>query len=519
MKNKSIIGLIEIISMFFLMISCDGEHQKGAEKMSDMDKQNQTVFKSSLAGNWYSANSADLKEQIKNLFEKATSQDKRRTEAVALILPHAGYRYSGETAAYGLKALTKNYKRIVIIGPSHCVSMQNVLSVYDVPYYETPLGRVAVDSEFIAELLKHSIFQDIPAAHKTEHSAQIQVPLLQYCQKDFKIVPIIAGQCSADVVAKAGRILKELVDDDTLVIASSDFVHYGTRFAYVPFTENVPEQIKKLDYGAYEFISQLKVGEFLEYIEKTGATICGYIPVAILLSMLPESSEASLIKYSTSGEITGDYDNSVSYLSVAFYGAWDKRGEVKPENADTELTEGDKKLLLSLARKSLVYFLEKRKVPELPDLNIEINSRLEQQRAVFVTLKKDGNLRGCIGEIFPRQPLYNSVISNAINAGVYDPRFNPVSREECDELSIEISALTVPHEVSSYDKIRIGTDGVVLRKHGRSAVFLPQVAPEQGWNLEQTLTHLSLKACLPADAWKKEAAFLTFQAVVFGEEE
>jgi AmmeMemoRadiSam system protein A len=143
---------------------------------------------------------------------------------------------------------------------------------------------------------------------------------------------------------------------------------------------------------------------------------------------------------------------------------------------------------------------------------------MKQPRAAFVTLTENSQLRGCIGEIFPSQPLYKSVISNAINAAVHDWRFPPVTKNECDSIDIEISALTVPVSIASPDQIRIGIDGVVLSKNGHSAVFLPQVAPEQHWNLQQMLSNLSLKAGLPADAWKEGATFSVFQAEVFGEE-
>jgi AmmeMemoRadiSam system protein A len=140
------------------------------------------------------------------------------------------------------------------------------------------------------------------------------------------------------------------------------------------------------------------------------------------------------------------------------------------------------------------------------------------QRAAFVTLKKNSQLRGCIGDVFPQRPLFKSVILNAINAGFNDPRFPPVTAAECNDIKIEISALTVPAPIASWKEIRIGVDGVVLNKDGHSALFLPQVAPEWGWDVNQMLSNLSLKAGLPADAWKEGASFLVFQAVVFGEE-
>jgi len=310
----------------------------------------------------------------------------------------------------------------------------------------------------------------------------------------------------------AGKVLKGLMDDDTLLLISSDFTHYGPNYEYLPFKDNIPAKLDELDSGAYEMIGKKDFDGFLKYIQKTGDTICGHVPIETLLSMLPETSKAVKIDYSTSGRISGDYENSVSYFSIAFSGAWGaKKGEA--------LTDGEKKMLLELARKTIVYYLEKNKHPAPAELGLVITEGVKERRAAFVTLKEKGELRGCIGEIFPSQPLYESVISNAVNAAVSDPRFNAVTKDEVKNLSIEISALTPPEKIDSYKDIRIGTDGMVLKKSGRSAVFLPQVAPEQGWDLETTLTYLSRKAGLSADAWKEGASYLTFQAEVFGEQE
>jgi hypothetical protein len=476
-----------------------------------------SVLRSSLAGNWYPADAGTLNKQIEGFFEKAAVEP--INNVIALILPHAGYQFSGQTAAFAIKTTGKKYKRVIVIGPSHRVPMEEVLSVPRATHYETPLGQIPLDVEFIDKLLKHSIFQNIPQANEYEHSTQIEVPLLQYVQKDFKLVLIVAGDCSFETIGKASAILKSLVDDDTLVIASSDFTHFGPNYGYVPFKENIPEQLKQLDMGAYEHIKALDCKGFLEYRRKTGSTICGYIPIAILLSMLEPSVETKLIKYTTSGELTGDYTNSVSYLSVAFSGRWGNSSEIEPEASVHELSEEDKKQLLSLARKSLVHFLQRQQIPNASELNITVSDAMKCQRAAFVTLKKNFQLRGCIGDIFPRQPLYKSVIFNAITAGVHDRRFLPVTEAECNDITIEISALTTPEPIVSPAEIRIGIDGVVLNKNGRSAVFLPQVAPEQGWDVNQMLTQLSRKAGLPADAWKEGANFLVFQADVFGENE
>jgi AmmeMemoRadiSam system protein B/AmmeMemoRadiSam system protein A len=475
-----------------------------------------TILKSSLAGGWYSADAGALGRQIDDMFLKAETAP--IDNVIALILPHAGYQYSGLTAVTAIKAIDRKYERIVVIGPSHRVPMENVLSVAYATEYQTPLGSVPIDMEFVNKLLEYPVFQNIPQAIEYEHSVQIEVPLLQHKWQDFNLVMIVAGDCSPETIKRAADILKSLVDEDTLVVVSSDFVHYGPDYNYLPFKKDIPEQLKKLNAGAYKFIEAVDCNGFLEYRRRTGATICGFIPIGILLSMLPSLAQAKLVNQTSSGEIMGDYTNSVSYLSIAFSGKWENTSKIKPQLHSRQLTEEDKKKLLILARKSILYFLRNHRPPQQSDLNVEATEAMREIRAAFVTLEKNSELRGCIGDIFPRQPLYKSVISNAINAAVNDWRFKPVTMEECNDIQIEISALTVPQPVASPNQIRIGVDGVVLNKNGRSAVFLPQVAPEQGWNTSQMLTNLSLKAGLPPDAWKENTSFLVFQAVVFKEE-
>ena len=475
----------------------------------------EVVLRSSLAGKWYPADAGTLSKQIEGFFQKAQAES--INNVIALILPHAGYQFSGQTAVEGIKAANKKYSRVVVIGPTHYVPMEEVLSVPRVTHYETPLGQIPLDVEFIDELLEHSLFQNVPRAHRYEHSVQIELPLLQYVQKDFKLVPIVAGVCSLKTIKKASGILRSLVDDETLVIASSDFTHFGPNYGYLPFKDNIPEQIKRLDMEAYEYIASSDSDGFLKYKQRTGATICGCVPIAILLSMFSEPVEAHLIKYTTSGELIGDFTNSVSYLSAAFSGTWASNPQIEPQADGSKLTEHDKKQLLTLARKSIIYFLRKRQLPQVFDLDITISDATREPRAAFVTLKRNFQLRGCVGDIFPRRPLYRSVIVNAINAAVNDRRFRPVTEEECSDIAIEISALTAPKIVASPDDIRIGIDGVILNKDGKSAVFLPQVAAEQGWDASKMLTHLSLKAGLAADGWRKGASFLVFGADVFGE--
>ena len=171
------------------------------------------VLKSTLAGTWYKADPDALRADLASYFEKAAVEPKE--DVIALVLTHAGYQYSGPTAACGVKSLGRTYQRVVVIGPTHRLPMEDMFSVPRATHYETPLGRVPLDVEFADKLLKYPLFQDVPAAYQEEHSVQIEVPLLQYKLRDFKLVLVVAGQCSYDTVAKAGRILASLIDTDT----------------------------------------------------------------------------------------------------------------------------------------------------------------------------------------------------------------------------------------------------------------------------------------------------------------
>jgi AmmeMemoRadiSam system protein A len=177
------------------------------------------------------------------------------------------------------------------------------------------------------------------------------------------------------------------------------------------------------------------------------------------------------------------------------------------------LSQEHKKALLSFARKTIEQFLNSETIPPARGFD----PILENRQGAFVTLKKHGELRGCIGHMAEDLPLCQVVGMMALQAAFNDPRFTPVKLSELPEIEIEISVLTPSQKVKSPEDIVIGRDGVILRKDGRSAVFLPQVAPEQGWNIEEMLSHLSRKAGLSSDSWKKDAEFYTFQAVAFSE--
>jgi len=446
-----------------------------------------------------------------------------KSPVIALIQPHAGYDYSGKVAAFGAAQIAGgSYKRVVILGPSHRAYLKNQVCVPEQSTaFSTPLGSVPVDVDFVAKLSSWTCVTPSDRIQSVEHSVQMQLPFLQSTLKDFKIVPIIVGDLDRETADTFAASLKAMLDESALVVVSSDFTHYGPNYGFVPFEGDVKPKLHEIDMGAFKRIKELDAVAFDSYVRETRDTICGEKPIYLLLKMLPSDAEVLQLKYSSSGEVTGDFTNSVSYFSIAFGGKWGKSEPVaisskKPEKPSL-LSDSDKKALLQIARKSMAHGVRSGGALSAESCDVEISQAMKEQMGAFVTLKENGELRGCIGEIFPTRSLCDAVAARAVDSALHDSRFEPVRAEELSKIEIEISALTVPKPVSSYKDIEIGRHGMVLYKAGRSAVFLPQVAPEQGWTLEQTLTHLSLKAGLAPDAWKKGATFQVFEAIVFKE--
>jgi hypothetical protein len=477
------------------------------------------VLASPLAGQWYEADPEKLKAEIDGYLAKAEAPALDPVQA--LILPHAGYKYSGQIAACGIKTIAgKKFSRVVVMGPSHHFPLENFASVpAGYTHYSTPLGELPIDTQFIAALKQHPQFKTVHGALEQEHSVQIEVPLLHRALGEFQLVPIVVGQLDKDAAQSMAQVLRGLVDAETLVVASSDFTHYGADYDYVPFKDNVLDNLKKLDMGAWDYIEKKNYNGFIDYVDQTRDTICGRAPIAVLLAMLPGASQPHLVKYDTSGNLTNDTTRSVSYLSIAFTGKWEKAAPPAPAAtaATQTLSDEDKAQLLALARARLETYVKTQREADPDELGIKITPGMSQVMGAFVTLKEKGELRGCIGEIFPRRPLYKAVMDHAINSGVKDHRFSPVSPKELPLLEYEISALTEPRPIPAYTDIVLGKHGMVIEKDGRTAVFLPQVAPEQGWTLDETLTQLSRKAGLPADAWKSGASWTVFEAIVFNE--
>jgi MEMO1 family protein len=471
-----------------------------------------------LAGTWYPSEKSELSVTIASYLSKAMPPGLTHRPLVA-VLPHAGYVYSGSTAAWGYKSLASaRPDLIVIIGPSHRTAFPGC-SVHEIDYYETPLGKVKVAREIAEKLSREPGFTKAQSAFMQEHCIEIQLPFLQSIygermERDCPILPVLAGTIDQATIPAIARALARYIAParEPLVIVSSDFTHYGPRFGYLPFPggAGIQDRLHRLDKGAIDCILK-KDGKCLSgYAEKTGITACGLNPLLIALSLPMEMGEARLLKYDTSCNVTGECDDSVSYAAIIIEG-----GSAQATAAAINIPQGDRAFLLALARNNIRSHLASGHTVAVRESSLPASCR--ERRGVFVTLTSRGDLRGCIGTITGTVPLWRGVIDNSYNAAFSDPRFPPLGPDELSSVRIEISVLTEPRIISSPGEIVVGRDGIIIEMGGRRGLLLPQVAMEYGWSVEEFLAHACRKAGLPDDAWRRGAVIYTFQALVFGE--
>jgi len=473
-----------------------------------------------LAGTWYPGRKAQLVRKVDGLLEGA-GKPKARGRLCALIAPHAGYAYSGRVAGHSFGQIGgRKFGRVIVLAPSHHARFRG-FSIMDVDAYETPLGQVPLDRDVCDALARSKLHVRADRYHSSEHSIEIELPFLQRTLGKFQLVPILVGGLGAGDADEIAKAIEPYMSPETLVLVSSDFTHYGRRFAYAPFTTNVEDNLRKLDMGAVDLILRKDAAGYARYLTETRATICGRNPIAILLRLLPDDAKGELLKYDTSGRITGDWTNSVSYVSIAFT-APAGRGNPTMNETQGVLNVEEKKTLLRLARSAIDAYLRTARPPTVDGSRLP--PRLKARAGAFVTLKKDGRLRGCIGRIgYPEiadrlPPLYETISLMAIQSATGDYRFPPVRKREMKGIHIEISVLSIAKEVGGPADFEVGELGIIIRKGRRSAVFLPQVAPEQGWTRDQTLRQLCRKAGLPEDEWTKPGMeFFVFTAQVFDE--
>lgn len=443
-----------------------------------------------VSGQFYSADPKKLTLEIEKFFSKATVSPKDK-HVEMIISPHAGYVYSGGVAAYGFKSLSqKQYKTIIILAPSHFFRFSGV-SIWDKGGFKTPLGIVQVDEAFTKRLLEvNEEFYFKPEVFEREHSLEVQIPFLQKTFKDFKIVPIIMGQANLDLCQKLAQSLRDIIGEreDVLIVVSTDMSHYhDDAFA------------RKMDAATLVAVKNLEAEKIWHQCRVGTMEMCGFIPVTTALhyAKLKGLEEVDILKYANSGDINQDKDSVVGYSSVVF-----SKGESssQEEQKNFNLSFEQKKKLIEIARSTIEMYIRTGKEIEFK----ENDPRLNEKQGAFVTLRKGGQLRGCIGNIISDAPLYLTVRDMAISSATQDHRFLPVKKDELKDIEIEVSVLSQPKQIFDVNQIELGVHGVIISKGFLNrGVFLPEVATDQGWNREQFLSYLCAhKANLPADAWK-----------------
>ncbi len=469
-----------------------------------------------VSGQFYSANPGRLAAHIDHFFSQADISPTDK-DVLILIAPHAGYVYSGGVAAYGYKALSrKPYRTIVVLSPSHQYPFDGV-SIWKDGAFRTPLGDIPVDGDFATKLLEQNEdFISAPQAFEGEHAVEVHLPFLQKTFKDFKIVPVIFGQPGKKLCEAFADSLDAMIGDrqDVLVVVSSDMSHYHN-----------DKTARDMDRKTIQAIENLALDEFWTKTSSRELEMCGCHPVMSALFLARKRGlKPEVLKYANSGDVSGDKSRVVGYSSIMFY---KPKGALKDgapgDDADTQkgavpLTRGQKARLIEIARKTIQDYILNGTITNFE----ETDPRLAAEEGAFVTLHKRKMLRGCIGNIIARGPLYLTVRDMAIAAATQDPRFPAVTKEELDQLDIEISVLSRPRRCRDVNEIKMGMHGVIVRKGiFHQGVFLPQVATETGWTREEFLSNLCMhKAGLPPDAWKDPKTHIEiFTADVFSEQD
>jgi len=479
-----------------------------------------------VAGTFYSADADELRHNIREMLD---SSNPGPAEVVAMVVPHAGLVYSGITAAHAFRSLeNRDIHRIILLGPSHRMNFSGAaLPARNISAFSTPLGAMELDTKSIRRFRRNKLFSGPASAHDAEHCLEVEIPFLQILCPKAKIIPILIGASSrAEDLREIAVELSFLLDETTVIIVSSDFTHHGENYRWAPFARypNTRKRLEVLCRRSAELVAGIYAEGFRYQVDLSGDTICGRDPILILLNLLSHAFQGRgiITDISSSGELTGDYSQSVSYASIVFKGRW-KAWEEQEDNRDPDTRR--KEIIPSLARAVLETHLGHG--PQLAEFFLRFGqpALLGEKAGAFVTLNhrgfkagEPGRLRACMGLMDASQNLSDAVADAAVSAS-RDPRFPPLKIEELPELEIEVSILSPRRAVDSWREIDISRHGVVLSRNGRQAVFLPQVAREQGWDREEMLSRLAHKAGLPADAWKKGARFEIFEAEIYSEPE
>ena len=477
--------------------------------------ESQKVRKPAVAGSFYPASAQEIKSMSGSWIHPSGEEAPQ-----ALIVPHAGYVFSGEVAASAFNRIPRGhrYEHVFLLGPSHRVGFNaaSVDTLYS--FAETPLGQVPIDVAIGKELIKRGegAFTFRSDAHDREHCLEVQLPLMQMAFDEVPpIVPIVIGSQRLHVLQQIAEVLEPYFTPENLFVISSDFSHYPSY-----------EDARKSDLYLAETITSGGLEEFLKALtsidkmdfrgEDTAA--CGACAIAVLLDIMDTQGrgcfEAEHIMYRNSGDsLYGDKDRVVGYNSIVFT----RREKPVKDTSDHlfNFSPEEKKAMITTARQAIYSALRLEYDGDARPVGI----LKEKGYGVFVTLHLGGRLRGCIGRFTSDDTLSETIREMARSAAFHDPRFPSLSRNEAHRIDIEVSVLSPLKRIRSIDEFKLGRDGIYIIKGGHHGTFLPQVAEETGWSTEEFLGHCARdKAGIGWDGWK-DADLYTYQTEVVNESE
>ena len=442
-----------------------------------------TLRPSAVAGKFYPANPGEINTLLSELLDAASIKETSSKYGVpkALIVPHAGFRYSGEIAAAGynqLRAVGARISRVVIVGPSHRVRVQG-MAASGADWFETPLGRIPVDSHLIKQCARNFDFVNVHnAAHQAEHSLETQLPFLQRILRKFAIVPLAVGDADPKQVAQCLDYLWG--GEETLILISSDLSHYH------PY-----DHAKKLD----RFTSSA-----IEDLHPQGITYehaCGQVGVRGLLMLAQQKKLiSSTLDLRNSGDTFGSKEKVVGYGCYGFY--------ISPPT----INRRQRAELTRIANASIEFGLKNNQLRN-PSLS-GYGPLFTNPGASFITLSDSkGKLRGCIGSLNSNTALLKNVSDNAFKAAFNDRRFKPLSATEWAQTKLEVSVLGPPNRIIGDDEAQITSnikpfvDGLIFQSQGRRGTFLPAVWKQIPVKL-QFMQALKQKAGFDVDYWNDD---------------
>lgn len=497
------------------------------------------VRRAGAAGSFYPASPAAATAVAHYLRRMASDAPRLPGRPRALVLPHAGWPFSGIAAAAGLRDLGPgDFDRVVVIAPNHSGTVQG-FAIESVTAYETPLGEVPLCHEAAATLRRAQTGAPAVEATAGEHSIEVLLPLLQSALGRFCLVPVLVGALDERAERALAERLVALVDERTLVVASADFVHYGKRYDFTPFGPlgEAAERVRALDDRAVALVASRDTPGLRAFFRETGHNACGRHALLVLLELLgrtaPESRATLVARYASSDLSFVRDESSVGYATLAFgpeAGAPNNPpvGVVPPlpavDEASWKVGDDLGARLRRLARAAIETELSGGPALESALQALGPAPELRRRQAVFVSLFRGGppgvpaqeRLRGCRGQPQAEFPLDLAVVQAAIEAALHDDRFPRVRLHELRDLQVEVTLLSPLRSVDSPEAYRFGQDGLALTKDDKGALFLPQVWKDAGWSREEALAQLATKALLPRDGWRG-ATLLAFEGQAFAE--